>query len=409
MIHARGHLGRRGEFRAARPVGLAEQVGKLQGRPGGRIVLEGTGWTFSIEGRAELSRFVSALDWKTTSRTGTILRSSSLGAGPSVSTADFPFPDLSSAQHDRVLGFLDEDGGDPPPPETAVPLGSTVGGCEIRSFLGKGGMGEVYLAVRKTDGATVAVKVLRPLLLTSPKLVERFLREARLAAQVRHPNVVAVLDAGSENGTHFHVLELVEGESLAQKLMREKRLPFLAALDAAEQIAAGLGAAHALDIVHRDIKPGNLLLDRAGTVKIADFGLARHLLTPGSLTTKGRRLGTLYFMAPEQVNGDPVDARTDLFALGATLYTMIAGHMPFAGEDPTETLRLLLEKPAPPLSRTVPEVPRAVESLVARLLEKIPSRRPTSAAEVAEAIRDARARPATEAGWRRWLPFGDKP
>lgn len=315
-------------------------------------------------------------------------------------------PNLTPVQRDRIRDFLDEESpGAPPSEDTAVAPGDEVGGCVVRAFLGRGGMGEVYLATRKATGETVALKVLRAFLLGSPKLVDRFLREAHLASRIRHPNVIAVLGAGSANGLHFHVLEYVEGRSLAQRLSVEPQLPVLEVLDLAEQVAAGLGAAHALDIVHRDIKPGNLLVARDGTVKVADFGLARHLLS-ASLTTKGRRLGTVYFMPPEQINGDEVDARADLYALGATLYTALAGRMPFAGADAAETLRLVLSTPPAPLARLVPGLPRALDGLIVRLLEKSPERRPASAAEVLDALCAARAATPVPAGWRRWTPFG---
>lgn len=309
--------------------------------------------------------------------------------------------ELTPRQEGRLLEFLEEDR----PARAQSLVGRQLAGVRIERLIGQGGMGEVYYGVHLRTAHPIAVKVMHRWLSTAPKLAERFQREGELAAQLQHRNIVIVIGTGCEDDLLYQLLEYVEGESLAVRLGRCDRLPLTEALPIVQQVAAGLTAAHARGIIHRDIKPGNLLLARDGTVKIADFGLARHLLTPG-MTTRGRRLGTLPFMAPEQAEGTQVDERVDLYALGVTLYQMLSGQLPFADTDPITALQSVLHRRPEPLGKIQPEIPAAVDALVMRLLEKDREARFPSAQAVHDALvalQQPPGAPKVQGWWRRWL------
>jgi hypothetical protein len=256
-------------------------------------------------------------------------------------------------------------------------------------------MGEVYRARDTRLGREVALKVISDGAALDPERLQRFEQEARLAGSLNHPNLVVVYDVGSEGGSPFLVTELLEGESLRHRLSRG-RLPLRTALEIGEQLAEGLAAAHARGVVHRDVKPENVFVTSAGRAKLLDFGIAkltapravdgtRNLLdttlTPEGLGTRpGAVLGTPGYMSPEQVRGDPVDARTDIFSLGVVLYEMLAGAPAFPAKSLIESGHAILESEPP----TLPEsVPASVDSLVRRCLEKEPARRFQSAADLA--------------------------
>jgi hypothetical protein len=265
-----------------------------------------------------------------------------------------------------------------------------LGGYRVLRVLGAGGMGVVLEAADPKLGRHVAMKVMRPWTAGSSRSVERFLREARLAATVEHDHIVPIYLVGEENRVPFIVMPFLKGEPLDARLRREGKLPIAEAVRIARDVAEGLAAAHEAGLVHRDVKPGNLWLEAPRSrVKILDFGLAR----PGSddthLTHSGQIVGTPAYMAPEQGRGRPVDARTDLFSLGGVLYRMVTGRQPFNGPDTMSLLTALAtDTPDDPRDHN-PDVPPALAALIMRLLEKDPARRPQTAREVVDALSPA--------------------
>jgi eukaryotic-like serine/threonine-protein kinase len=260
------------------------------------------------------------------------------------------------------------------------------GRYQSEELLGTGGMGEVWRGRDLRLDRPVAIKVLTAAGVQEPMAAERFDREARTAARLTHPNIVAVYDFGTEEDRSYLVMELVEGRT-AGDLLTAGPLPVDQALSIAVQAGAGIAAAHAAGVVHRDIKPGNLIVTPAGTVKICDFGIARlpRLTGQNTLTGPATKLGTSSYMSPEQALGGPVDPRTDLYGLGCTLYAMLAGAPPFAG-DPLSVLHQHVNEPPPPLRERRPDVPVELDALVSELLAKDPADRPADAAVVRERL-----------------------
>ena len=261
-------------------------------------------------------------------------------------------------------------------------IGQRIAGCEIIDVLGQGGMGCVYRARHEGLDKEVAVKVLNFTLVMNHTFVDRFLREARAVAQLDHPNVVRILNAGEENGRHFIVMEMVSGENLRLHLARERSLERPEALRIVTGVAHALAAAHELGLVHRDIKPDNILVDENGLVKVADFGLARHVTGVGEITGEGIACGTPPYMSPEQIGGQLVDGRSDLYSLGVVLYECLAGKRPFNAHDILGWLACHTHMEPEPLRRHVHDVPDEVESLVNRLLAKRPEDRYADAREL---------------------------
>lgn len=254
---------------------------------------------------------------------------------------------------------------------------------EIHSHIARGGMAQVYLARDRVLDRPVAVKELAPEFASDPSFVERFRREAQSAAGLTHANVVSVYDWGSHDGTYFIVMEYVDGPSLSQVIRSEGALHPRRAAEIAGQIADGLGFAHARGVVHRDIKPGNVLLTKSGQAKVTDFGIARALSSPDdNLTQAGSVMGTATYFSPEQAQGLPVDPRSDLYSLGVVLYEMITGKPPFTGETPLAiSYRHVQDTPEPPSTRMA-GVPRGLESIIMKLLSKKPDDRYDSAQEL---------------------------
>ena len=251
------------------------------------------------------------------------------------------------------------------------------GRYELHRRLGRGGMAEVYLARDQLLDRPVAVKVLFPALATDQGFVERFRREAQAAANLQHPNIVSVFDWGEANGTYFIVMEYVEGHTLAEMLRDEGRLHPDRAAEITADIAAALGFAHRNRVVHRDVKPGNVLITRDGGVKVADFGIARALSdsTDQNLTKTGSVMGTATYFSPEQARGAAVDPRSDIYSLGCVLYEMTTGHPPFTGDSAVAiAYKHVQENPLPP-RRYDPALPETLEAITLKCLAKNPANR----------------------------------
>ena len=260
------------------------------------------------------------------------------------------------------------------------------GRYRLEAVLGRGGMATVWRGVDERLGRSVAVKLLDRADTADPVMVERFDREARTAGGLTHPNIVAVYDVGTDDGVPYLVMELIDGTSVAA-LLASGPLPIGQAVDIARQTCDALAVAHAQGVVHRDIKPANILFTTRGSVKVCDFGIAR--LThqqQNDLTAPHMAIGTSAYMAPEQVNGAAVDARTDLYALGCVMYAMLTGHPPFTGDNPLTVLWQHQHQPALAVASLRPDTPADLDALIARLLAKNPSERPASATEVRDRL-----------------------
>lgn len=260
-----------------------------------------------------------------------------------------------------------------------------VGSYEIVRQLGIGGAAVVHLARDTRSGAPVALKLLHEHLLTDRQHVQRFQQEAAWVSKIRHPNVVRLLEYGEADGRLFMANEYIEGSALREQLLCE--FPLLRVVEIASGVARGLSAAHAEWIVHRDIKPENVLLGQSGEVKVVDFGLAK-LTQPTArpLTRPGFIIGTLTYLTPEQLMGNGVDPRTDLFNLGELIYEMVTCHPPFDGSSTRNIIDAILREDPPPMKRERVEIPGSLASLVSRLLEKDPDDRPQSAEEVVKML-----------------------
>jgi serine/threonine-protein kinase len=265
----------------------------------------------------------------------------------------------------------------------ALVLPGTVGGCRILRLLGKGGMGVVYEAEQIGLKRRVALKMILAGEFASPAEVHRFRFEAEAVAALDHPNIVPIYEVGEDDGRHFFVMKLIEGESLAERL---RRLGPLAPREAAclvGQVARAVHHAHQRGVLHRDLKPANILLDATGAPHVTDFGLARRLDADQSLNPSGTIAGTLSYMAPEQARGEKgLTTRADVWALGAILYQCLTGRPPFEGTVP-ETLRQVLEKEPVPPGRLNPRVDRRLEAICLKCLRKAPASRYGSAEELA--------------------------
>jgi len=305
---------------------------------------------------------------------------------------------------------------------TALSSGRRLGAYEILDLVGAGGMGEVYRARDTRLGRTVALKVLPGDLMQSPERRERFEREARAVSRLSHPHICTLYDVGREDDTDFLVMEYLEGEPLVQRLSAGA-LPLEAALSYAVQVAGALAAAHRQGVVHRDLKPANVVLTGSGA-KLLDFGLAKLIsptgaddaaperagetLVPVDSTRPGLLLGTPHYMSPEQAQGGAIDARSDVFSLGALLFEMLAGRRPFEGGSTAATLASLLRDDPPRVDELRPEVPKDLADVVATCLARDRELRYRSGAELLEALvacqaqLDARSR--RPAAGRRWVP-----
>jgi eukaryotic-like serine/threonine-protein kinase len=253
------------------------------------------------------------------------------------------------------------------------------GRYRVADVLGRGGMAVVYLARDDELERPVAIKVLARHLADDPVFRDRFLREARLAARLSHPNIVQIYDAGEDHGDPYIVMECVEGRSLADELESSGALDPARVVDLGVQVCAGLEHAHAAGLVHRDIKPGNLLLGERDTVKIADFGIARAAETT-RLTQMGSVLGTAAYLSPEQALGEEVTAAADVYSLGCVLFECLTGRTPYVFDTLAELAVKHREEPITPLRELRPDIPEELEAVVMRSLARNPEYRPPSAA-----------------------------
>jgi eukaryotic-like serine/threonine-protein kinase len=263
------------------------------------------------------------------------------------------------------------------------------GRYELHRRLGRGGMAEVYLARDQMLDRPVAVKVLFPALATDPGFVERFRREAQSAAALNHPNIVSVYDWGEANGTYFIVMEYVEGESLAEMIHAQTRLHPDRAAEIGSDMASALGFAHRNGVVHRDVKPGNVLITRDGDVKVADFGIARAISDSSdqALTKTGSVMGTATYFSPEQARGANVDQRSDIYALGCVIYEMITGRPPFSGENAVAIAYKHVQEAVVPPRRIDPALPETLEAIILKCLAKNPANRYPTAQDLRADLR----------------------
>src|SRR5438094_7690721 len=305
-------------------------------------------------------------------------------------------------------------------------VGRTIGHYKISKRIGTGGMGDVYLATDMTAGRKAALKLLPMRFTADAERLKRFQQEAHAVVGLNHPNILTIYEIGEDHSTHYIASELIEGETLRQRLMRG-RIEVGEAVDIAIQVASALAAAHEPGIVHRDIKPENIMLRPDGYVKVLDFGIAKlaEQEVPVTLaeeeavllveTHLGSILGTVRYMSPEQARGAQVDKRTDVWSLGVVLYEMVTGHAPFAGDTPGETMSSILEKEPPPLTNYLAHAPAELQQIISKTLRKEREERYQSAHELLEALQSLRHKLEFEAELERstkaplWLRWARSP
>src|SRR6266496_702221 len=260
--------------------------------------------------------------------------------------------------------------------------GQTFGHYKISKRIGTGGMGDVYLATDMTAGRKAALKLLPERFTGDAERLKRFQQEAHAVVGLNHPNILTIYEIGEDHSTHYIASELIEGETLRQRLMRG-RIEVGEGVDIAIQVASALAAAHETGIVHRDIKPENIMLRPDGYVKVLDFGIAKLAESAfaeatadgaGSATLAetnlGAVLGTVRYMSPEQAYGAPVDKSTDIWSLGVVLYEMVTGHAPFTRDSPREVMTSILEKEPPPLTSYIKHPPAGLQQIISKTLRK---------------------------------------
>ena len=266
-------------------------------------------------------------------------------------------------------------------------VGTVIAGYRIEERIGRGGMGVVYRAEHLNLQRRAAVKIIAPDLAESEGFRERFTREARIAAALQHPNIVTVYDAGEVDGLLYLAMQYIEGEDLAAGLRRERRLRPYRAIDVCRQVASALDAAHAMGLIHRDVKPANVLIE-GRTAFLTDFGLTKRLEgTHAQLTRAGDVVGTIHYVAPEQIEGRRVSARSDVYSLGCLLYHCLSGQVPFALETDVAVIYAHLSEEAPRLSSLRPELPEGLDAVMAKALDKSPDRRFPSCGDMISAAR----------------------
>jgi len=262
---------------------------------------------------------------------------------------------------------------------------------ELQELVGTGGMSSVYRAHDRLLERDVAIKVLHEQFTADGEYVERFRREARAVAQLSHPNIVTVIDRGEQDERQFIVFEYVDGENLKALVAREGPLPEREAIELALQVARALGFAHEQGLVHRDVKPQNVLLNDGHEAKVTDFGIARSLDVQGGLTQTGTVMGTSDYIAPEQARGSRVDAQSDIYSLGTVLYELLTGEVPFAGDNFVAVAMQHINQPPPSVRERRPELSPCVDGVVRRAMAKEPRDRFRSMEELCAALNDCLA------------------
>jgi eukaryotic-like serine/threonine-protein kinase len=265
------------------------------------------------------------------------------------------------------------------------------GRYELQDVAGSGGMSSVYRARDTVLERMVAIKILHDHFSDDPEYVERFRREARALAQLNHPNIVTVIDRGEFEGRQFIVFEHIEGENLKELIEREGQLPVDRALALVHQVARGLAFAHDHDVVHRDVKPHNVLIDEDGVAKVTDFGIARSLEPTAGLTETGTLLGTSEYIAPEQASGARVDERSDQYSLAVVLYELLTGEPPYTGDNFMAVAMKHIQEPVPSVRDARPAVSPRLDAIIARAMAKRPEDRFPSTEAMMAALEAARA------------------
>jgi tRNA A-37 threonylcarbamoyl transferase component Bud32/CheY-like chemotaxis protein len=266
-------------------------------------------------------------------------------------------------------------------------IGKVIAGYRIEERIGRGGMGVVYRAEHLNLRRRAAIKIIAPDLAESEGFRERFTREARIAAALQHPNIVTVYDAGEVDGVLYLAMQYIEGFDLAAMLRKEGRLRPYRAVDVCRQVAAALDAAHALGLIHRDVKPANVLIE-GRTAFLTDFGLTKRLDgTHTELTRAGDVVGTIHYVAPEQIEGNPVTARSDVYSLGCLLYHCLTGKVPFERDTDVAVIYAHLSEPPPKLTAVRPELASGLDGVIAKALDKSPDRRFKTCADLINAAR----------------------
>jgi CheY-like chemotaxis protein/predicted Ser/Thr protein kinase len=266
-------------------------------------------------------------------------------------------------------------------------LGTVIAGYRIEERIGRGGMGVVYRAEHINLQRRAAIKIIAPDLAESAGFRERFTREARIAAALQHPNIVTVYDAGEVDGLLYLAMQYIQGEDLSAVLMREGRLRPYRAIDVCRQVASALDAAHAMGLIHRDVKPANVLIE-GRTAFLTDFGLTKRLDgTHAQITRVGDVVGTIHYVAPEQIEGRKVSARSDVYSLGCLLYHCLSGTVPFARETDVAVIYAHLSEEPAKLADIRPELPAGLDAVVAKAMDKSPDRRFPSCGDMISAAR----------------------
>ena len=282
----------------------------------------------------------------------------------------------------------------PAPLEAELRVGRRIAGYELGDVVGRGGMGVVYRARHVTLGRIAALKLLVPALAQDESFRDRFLRESQIAAQLDHPNVVTIYDAGEADGVLYIAMRYVDGVDLAELLRREGALPPPRALRILGQVADALDAAHALGLVHRDVKPANVLVEHERCY-LTDFGLTRRAASRTALTARGQFVGTVDYTPPEQIEGRELDARADVYALGCVLYEALTGAVPYGRDSDVATIYAHLRDPPPSVRGRGASLPAALDAVVARALAKRPRDRYETCRELVAAARAALGLPDT--------------